>query len=259
MRVCAIAIALALAPAVAHARPWTDVRELQGATWLHYELTALTDVDDTMRGSGLGARQLVLAGARLHGFVGEGDTIGYHLGFDFALGGTIHDGGFAYDVALFPVGIGVRFGRTGVVAFGAGVQAMGATGTIDDAVALPLETTIELGGGRLRLLARGRVGYIAGAPGRQSAAPSVPFADELDATVGLRIGEHYEDWGFPSGNGYFLGVSYRELAGTRFAGLVIGYSIDGAMPRKSISRPWENEDESHQRRRSGRHGHPAPE
>ncbi|MBA3464504.1 MAG: hypothetical protein H0T46_31525 [Deltaproteobacteria bacterium] len=225
----ALAVTLLLAPVLAEARPFD---EFQGGSWLHYELTGLTDVDDTMRGSGTDAKQLVLAGARLHGFVGTNSTIGYHIGFDLALGGTINSGGFAYDVALFPVGVGVRVGRTGVIALGAGVQAIGATSTIDDAIALPLELNIEVGGGRIRLLARARASYIAGAAGRQSAAPSVPFADELDATVGVRLGRHYEDYGFPSGNGYFLGASYRELAGTRFAGVVIGYSIDMATPRK---------------------------
>lgn len=224
----AIAFLCALA-ATAHASP--NWRSFGGGAWLHYELTGLTEVDDTMRGSGTDAEQLVLAGGRLHGFFGKGDTIGFHGGFDFAFGGTIHAGGFAYDVGLFPLGIGVRLGRTGVLALGTGVSFMGAVGTIDDAVLLPLEATLELGGGSVRLLMRGRASYVAGADGRQSGAPSAPFADELDATVGLRIGRHYEDYGFPTGNGYFIGASYREIAGTRFAGLVIGYSIDMATRR----------------------------
>lgn len=226
----ALAILVVLT-ATADASPWNHWRDFGGGAWMHYELTALTDVEDTMHGSGTEAEQLVLAGGRLHGFFGEGDTIGFHGGFDFAFGGTVHAGGFAYDVGLFPLGVGVRLGRTGVFALGTGVSFMGAVGTIDDAVLLPLEATLELGGGRVRLLARGRASYIAGADGRQSAAPSVPFADELDAMVGLRIGHHYEDYGFPTGNGYFIGASYRELAGTRFAGIVIGYSIDMATPR----------------------------
>jgi hypothetical protein len=225
----ALAITVLLVPALADARPFD---EFQGGSWMHYELTALTDVDDTMRGSGTDAEQLVLAGGRLHGFVGTGSTIGYHIGFDFALGGTINSGGFAYEFSLFPAGVGVRFGRTGVLALGTGVSFLGAVGTIDDSVAVPLEATLEAGGGRVRLLARARASYIAGADGRQSAAPSVPFADELDATIGIRFGHHYEDYGFPSGNGYFVGASIRELAGTRFAGIVIGYSIDMSTPRK---------------------------
>lgn len=224
----ALAILLALV-ATAEARP--NWRAFGGGAWMHYELSGLTEVDDTMRGSGTKAEQLVLAGGRLHGFFGKGDTIGFHGGFDFALGGTLQAGGFAYDVGLFPLGVGVRLGRTGVLALGTGVSFMGAVGTLDDAVLLPLEATLELGGGRLRLLARARASYVAGADGRQSAAPSAPFADELDATIGLRIGRHYEDYGFPTGNGYFVGASYRELACTRFAGIVIGYSIDMATPR----------------------------
>ena len=224
----ALAILAAFA-ASAHASP--DWRSFRGAAWMHYELTGLTEIDDTMRGSGTKAEQLVLAGGRLHGFVGKSDTVGFHAGFDFALGGTIQRGGFAYDIGLVPLGVGIRLGHTGVLALGTGVSFMGAVGTIDDAVLLPLEATLELGGGRVRLLVRGRASYIAGADGRQSAAPSAPFADELDATVALRIGRHYEDYGFPSGNGYFFGASYRELAGTKFAGLVIGYSIDMATPR----------------------------
>ncbi len=231
MRAIVIVALIALLTSLADARPFDA---WQGGAWFHYELTALHDLEDTMDDSA--ADDLVLAGVRLHGFVGQNDTVGYHVGLDFALGGTLDARGFAYDVALFPIGVGVRIGRTGVITAGAGFQAIGATSTIDDAVALPLEVNLELGGGRLRLLARARASYIAGADGRQSAAPSIAFADELDTTVGLRIGHHYEDFGFPSGNGYFIGASYRELAGTRFAGLVIGYSIDMATPRRAKRR-----------------------
>lgn len=232
--VVSAALVMTLAPD-ARARPFD---RWQGGAWLHYELTALHAVDDArVTAEHPRATELVLAAARLHGFVGQGRTIGFHIGIDLGAGATLRGGGLAYDVALFPVGIGVRVGRTGIVALGAGVGAIGAVGTLDDAVTLPLEVNVELGGGRARLLARGRVAYVAGAAGRQSAAPSAPFADELDATIGLRLGRHYEDFGFPSGNGYFVGASYRELAGTRFCGLVIGYSIDLATaPRAAAPR-----------------------
>lgn len=226
----ALVVLSLLAPAIAEARPFS---EWQGAAWLHYELTALHDVDDTKGESR--AEDLVLAGVRVHTVIGHSETIGYHVGIDFAFGGTLRGTGFAYDVALFPVGIGVRIGRTGVLALGAGFQAFGATSTIDDAVAFPLEASAELGGGRLRLVARARASWIAGADGRQSAAPSIAFADELDAMVGLRLGHHYEDHGFPTGNGYFIGAAYRELAGSRFAGLVIGYGLDMATQRTAIN------------------------
>lgn len=216
----ALALLALCAPTLARAE------SLQGAAWMHYELSAVHGVE---RGRDAALpEELVLAGARVHGLVGKA-TVGYHLGFDFAFGSTLRGAGFTYDVALFPFGIGLRVGSTGVLAIGAGFQAFGAVGTLDDAVAVPVEASAELGGGRLRVLARVRAAWIAGADGRQGGAPSATFADELDAMIGLRIGHHYEEEGYPdfsSGNGYFAGVAYRELAGTRFAGLVFGYSVD---------------------------------
>jgi hypothetical protein len=216
MRALVVLVALA---GVAHAE-----RIPSGGAWLHYELTGLTD-NDAAR-----PHELVLAGARLHGFIGPNERFGFHAGLDLAGGSTIRGAGFAYDVALFPLGIGVRLGRTGVVAIGTGVGAVGAIGRLDDAVTLPVELTVELGGGRLRVLARARAAYLAGADGRQDGAPSTKLADELDAQLGLRIGHHYEDYA-PSGNGYFAGVAYREMLGSRYVGAVIGYSIDVGSPR----------------------------
>jgi hypothetical protein len=229
MRRLVILVAVCAGSSVARA----DWRDTQGGAWMHYELSALHDVDDT--GATPRARDLLLAGARLHGFVGHGSTIAYHVGIDLAAGSTVDRAGFAYDVALFPVGVAARFGDTGVVAFGAGIGAMGAVGALDDALTLPIEATIELGGGRVRVLARARALYLAAADARQSGARSAPFADELDATFGVRIGRHYEEYDFPSGNGYWAGIAYREMLDSRFAGLVLGYSIDGATRRRTRS------------------------
>jgi len=214
----------------AHAERWQRMMDrVQGGAFLHYELTGLEAIDEP--GPTQTPNEMVLAGARLHGFLGKGASVAYHIGADLFAGSTLRGAGFAYDVALFPVGIVVRFGKTSIIGFSAGVGAIGAVGTIDDAVTVPVEAIAEIGNA-WRLLARARVAYVAGADSRQSAAPSIPFADELDAMLGLRFGHHYDDHGFPTGNGYFLGVSYRELAGTKFAGFTIGYSIDMAMPRR---------------------------
>ncbi len=206
----------------------------KGGTWLHYELTGLHGIEDA-RGSS-GAQDLVLAGFRLHGFAGLSERVGLHIGIDAAAGGSINAGGFAYDVAFFPAGLAVRLGDTGVIAFGVGIGASGATSALDDAMTMPLELNAEFGGGRVRLLARGRVSYVAYSDSRQNGAPSMAFGDELDATVGVRVGRHYNEFNLESGNGYFLGAAYREMAGTRFVGLVIGYSIDAATERKDRSR-----------------------
>jgi hypothetical protein len=182
---------------------------------------------DEPDGRELAHEELVLARARQHGFLGEGASVAYHIGLDLFAGGTLRGGGFAYDVALFPLGVVVRFGRTSIVG--------AATGTLDDAVALPLEALAEVGDA-WRVIARVRTSYTTGADARQHGAPSIAFADELDAMLGLRIGRHYDSHGFPSGNGYFIGASYRELARTRMAGVTIGYSIDLAMPRRWVEK-----------------------
>lgn len=219
--VASIALAMAmLAAPRAEAQP-----DVQGGAQLHYELSALHDIDDEGM-SAPAARDFVLAGARLHGFVGN-RWLGYHMGIDLAAGGTIRGGGFAYDVALFPAGVALRFAETSFLTLGVGVGASGATGTLDDAATFPVEARFELGRG-IRVLGRARAIFLAGADGRQDGAS---FADELEATLALRLGHAYTDWGFPTGNGYFIGATYREALGATFAGLVIGYSIDMGSPR----------------------------
>src|SRR5262249_29870016 len=136
-RICGpmrLAAALLFVVSTAHADRIRDYEHAQGVAWLHYELTGLTQVDD--RAHAATVTDLVLAGARIHGFFGFGRTIGYHAGLDLAAGGTIERGGFAYDVALFPVGIAARAGSTSFIAFGAGIAATGATNSLDDAVSL---------------------------------------------------------------------------------------------------------------------------
>ncbi len=233
----------------ADADRWRQAMERwQGGAWLHYELTEERRIGEM--NCSCAASDLVLAGVRLHGFLGANASIAYHVGVDLAAGSTIGKAGFAYDVALFPVGILVRAGKTSIVGFGAGVGGMGAVGTMDDALTLPVEMTAEIGiGRRVRVLSRTRISYNAFARGRQSAAPSIAFADELDAMLGVRIGHYYDDYGFPSGNGYFVGASYRELSEGRMIGLTIGYSIDLAMPRRWVDEREGDYDNRGRRRR----------
>ena len=256
MRIAIACVVLATSVAAADntgdvADRWQRRKERwQGGAWLHYELTGMSarELDpQPMQPSD----DLVLAGARLHGFLGGNASVAYHIGVDLLFGSTVNDAGFAYDVALFPVGVLVRAGKTSIVGFGAGIGGMGAVGAIDDAFTVPVEMTAEVGIGRkLRVLSRARVTYNALAPTRQSAAPSVPFADELDAMLGVRVGHYYDDYGFPTGNGYFVGVNYRELAHGHMLGLTIGYSIDLAMPRRWVEeREAEFDNQGRKRRR----------
>ena len=233
-----IGLAIGIASRIAGACEICNLaNDVQGGGYLHEELTLLTHVEDT---PGNGARtidQLGLAGFRLHGFAGFGANVGYHLGLDLAAGATIgRHGGFAYDVGLLPFGIAVRFGASSFLTLGTGIVASGATGAIDDAVALPFDVDLELDASRVRLIGWARAAWIAGSPQRHDGAPSVPFADELDAMVGVRIGHHYTDYGFPTGNGAYIGIAYKELTGTTFVGVTFGYSIDMATAQRHARR-----------------------
>ena len=54
--------------------------------------------------------------------------------------------------------------------------------------------------------------------------------------IGLRLGSGYDEYGFPTGNGYFIGATYRELMDTQFVGAIFGYSIDMGTRRRE--RHW---------------------
>jgi hypothetical protein len=226
-------VLLMLLAGSAHATDWSGMMDrLQGGGALHYELTGLRAFDDdAARMATSNPSDVVLAGARLGGFLGTGATVNYYIALDLLAGSTIRGGGFAYDVALYPIGMAVRFGRTSVFAIAGGIGASGAVRTVDDAMMLPVQMTLEAGRS-WRVIARARFGYVLASDARQSAAPNVPFADEFEAMLGLRIGKHYAKHGFPSGNGYFLAGNYREQAGSRSVGATIGYSIDAALPRR---------------------------
>jgi hypothetical protein len=221
MRALAIVIALG---GVAHAQP-----DFAGAAQLHYELQGVHAYDRDMTNpvAMTAPRDIVLAGARLHGFIGN-RTLGLHAGLDLAAGGTVDGGGFAYDISLFPGGLALRFAETSFVTLGFGIGASGATGTMDDALTFPIEARFEVGRG-IRVLGRARATFLVAADSRQDGSR---FADELEAMLALRLGNAYTDFGFPTGNGYFIGATYREALGTKFAGAVIGYSIDMGSPRK---------------------------
>lgn len=216
------AAALALLPAAARAEPWS-----RGAASLEYEARYVHAVERDDDAPDRGVDGLGLAGLRLRGQLG-GDVVAYRAGIELTAGATA-PAGFAYDCALYPLGVGLRLGawsRLGVVG---GVAAAGATGTVDDAVLLPAEASLELAlGGRLRVLARARLSWVAAAPGRQDGAVTATFADELDASLAVRWGRRGDRWGVLGGRGTYVGVAYREAEGARMIGVVLGHSIDAA-------------------------------
>ena len=196
---------------------------MQGAASLEYEASYVHAFErDAARPAleGLG-----LAGARLRGQIG-GPSFHYRVGLDLRAGATA-PGGFAYDVDLYFLGTGLLLGRWSRVGITGGIGAAGATGTLDDVVQFPVECSLELGlGDHVRVLARGRLAWVAAARGRTDGSPTVGFADALDASLAIRLGDRKVQYGFPAGNGYYLGVAYREADGARMIGAVIGHSID---------------------------------
>lgn len=215
-----------------------SAQRFQGGAQLHYELQGLHALDRDATEDMAVPRDFVLAGARVHGFIG-GRSLGYHVGLDLAAGGTLDAGGFAYDVALFPAGVAWRFATTSFVTLGVGVGASGATGSLDDAATFPVEARFELGRG-IRVLGRVRASFLAAADARQDGAR---FSDELEAMLALRLGRGYWSFEFPTGNGYFVGATYREALGVQYAGVVIGYSIDMGSSRER-RRPVDEMDDS---------------
>nr|HEX4317465.1 hypothetical protein [Kofleriaceae bacterium] len=211
-RAAALLVVVAAAAGTARA----DLRDTQGGAVLRYEAGDVHALDDHSE-----PRDLALAGAHLDGVLLFGRHVGYHAQLDLAAGTTLGRAGFAYDVSLLPVGVALRFGDTQLVGVAGGVGAMGAVGSIDDAATFPIEAFADLAlGAHLRVMARARATYLAGATVREDHQP------ELDAQLAVRLGHRYREWGFPSGNGYFVGGEYRELAGERFAGVIFGYAID---------------------------------
>lgn len=167
--------------------------------------------------------QLGLAGVRL-GFIAGEHTVGEHVAMDLALGGQIgRHGGVAYDAALLPLGLGVALGPDSFIGLATGVALMGGTGSLDDAVLVPIQLEIEYGV-TYHLTVRARDSFVFGADGRKDGAPSLPFGDELEGMVGVRIGKS-ETTHAPMG--YFLGVAYKEMLGTRYIGLALGWAVGG--------------------------------
>jgi hypothetical protein len=167
--------------------------------------------------------QLGLVGMRFS-FIAGDRQVSEHLAFDVAVGGQIgRHGGFAYDAAVLPLGIGVRLGADSFLALGTGIAAMGATGSLDDAVLVPIQLELEYGL-TYHLIVRARDSFVFGADGRRDGAPSLPIGDELEGMVGVRVGKA-DNPSVPMG--YFIGVAYKEMLDTRYIGLSLGYAVGG--------------------------------
>jgi hypothetical protein len=198
-------------------------RDYKGAASLEYEVGYVHAYKEPAPDDGIDG--LGLAGARLRGQFGK-SWVDYRVGLDLRAGATA-PGGFAYDVALYAVGLGVRLGMWSRLGITGGIGASGATGTVDDALTFPVEASLELAlGSNLRVLARARAVWLAAARGRENGVRSASWIDEGEASFAVRLGNRWTDWGHPTGNGYYLGVAYREAEGAKMVGAIFGVSLD---------------------------------
>ena len=126
-------------------------------------------------------------------------------------------------MTLSPLGVGLRLGKWGMVGALVGVGVSGVSERIPFAVQLPLEVFADFGLSKyVRVHAWGVRRLIEVADDRP---------DERGAGLQLRLNRSYEQWGFASGNGYYVGVTYDERMQTEAIGVMIGYSIHFATVR----------------------------
>ena len=205
--------ALILAAALAAVGCGRGLRRGGFATALHYQGAAVVAPDDGVepRGHGeLSVRVVGLVGARV------GPLVGLSLG-----GGAGAPLGGSYDVALVPVGLGLRLHGSSFVGVGATVAAVGGS-YHDDAIALGGQAYAEVDLGR-------RLRWVSSARLAQDRAVAAGIErHHLEVTAAVRLGRRERDHGFAIGNGYYLGATLRDRQGQRFWGLVVGHSLDAA-------------------------------
>ena len=165
-------------------------------------------------------RDSVDGGLSLRAQGGPG-RLGYALGVDVHLGaGT--GGGFAYDAALHPLGIGLALGAVGSLALTAGYGVNGVTGHVPLVHELPVELRL---GVDLNPRIHVRLFAMISALAADVEEPGGERARNRRVGATLRLGKggqrDRERWG----NGLFLGVIAGDRLGVRELGLVAGYGI----------------------------------
>ncbi|HZF55384.1 MAG TPA: hypothetical protein VE093_42335 [Polyangiaceae bacterium] len=205
-------------------RPFTPVDERRfglGMTsmYLRYahsrDAAALGGMTDLVMG-GLAARAVY------------GGRIGYAFGIGMELGAAGAPG-FGFAVDLYPTGVAVALGPTGLFGLFLGLQAGGVTGRVPFTLTFPAELRLELDVTR-----RARLGALVGvawAPveeARRGGSALFGFADESLMALTARFGKTFPRYGSNMGRGYFLRLERREQMKTVMVGLAFGVEIDFA-------------------------------
>jgi hypothetical protein len=173
-----------------------------------------------------GMTDLVMGGLAARAMYGS--RVGYAFGVGLELGAAGAPGfGFAFD--LYPTGVAVALGPTGLFGLFLGLQAGGVTGRVPFSLTFPAELRLELDVTRRARL--GALFAVAWAPveeARRGGSALVGFADESLMALTARFGKTFPRYGSNLGRGYFLRLERREQMKTVLLGLAFGVEIDAA-------------------------------
>lgn len=157
-----------------------------------------------------------------------GARVGYAAGLGLELGAAGAPG-FAFAFDLFPTGVAVAIGPTGLFGLFLGLQAGGVPGRVPFTLMFPAELRLELDVTRhARLGALFAVSWAPAEPERRGGSPLLPFADETLMALTARFGKTFPRYGSNMGRGYFMRLERREQMGTVLLGLAFGVEIDFA-------------------------------
>jgi hypothetical protein len=185
-------------------------------------LAAYAHVAEPERAGGLADLGWFALGSRL--LIGE--RVAYCLGLDGAIGGS--DEGLAYDATAL-VGLGARFGDAGRVALCGGAGVDGVAGAVPAAARFPIELSLRLDAGPIRLSPWARAAWTAGSAARDEGVSWLSAVDEVQAGLLVRFARQHRYWDTTSaGGGLAAGIVYREFMDTSWIGLVVGVDLTGA-------------------------------
>jgi hypothetical protein len=148
-----------------------------------------------------------------------GSRLGYAIGLDLDAGAT--GSGAVFNAELYPIGVGLRFGRSGALTLSAGVGAGGAGGDVrPTALQIPVELRGRVQLGPVRAMA-------------WTVARETPLTDErdleLEASIALGWGSQRTYWGgTSSGSGPFVAVTGHRVDDETALSIAIGIEIVGA-------------------------------
>ncbi len=184
---------------------------------------------DTTTTSGL--RDVLTAGLSIDANVRMGKGHVAHAAFiDLHFGAGL-DGGFAYNMALLPLGLALYDRKQyATLSVATGVRYRGVTGHKPAALLAPLRASLVVRAGTHVLLNGWASAAFTSSDARQSGSNLAPFGDELSLGVTVRLGPggtmRPGRGAVSYGNGYFAGVLYEEHLGGEFWGITIGHGVN---------------------------------